>query len=118
MAARAIQHEKALASSDYLALVVAFPLVVIWTDAQVDDAIAVIDGLLDKAELSEGDEQYLDALSVLVEAYESEHIPFPAVSGVGALRHVMEVEDCGRVTCSMSSRRDRSLQRSSMGSAR
>jgi HTH-type transcriptional regulator/antitoxin HigA len=70
-------------------LVVANPLVAIQTETQLDQAIAVIDGLLDKGDLSEGEEQYLDALSVLVEAYESEHIPFPKVSGVDVLRHLM-----------------------------
>ncbi len=64
--------------------------VAIRTGAQLDDVVAVIDSLLDKGRLSEGEDQYLNALSVLVEAYESEHIPFPTVSGIDALRHVME----------------------------
>lgn len=90
MTARAIQHTEAQPSSDYLSLIVAFPLVAIRTEVQLNDAVAVIDSLLDKRALSEGEELYLDALSVLVEAYESEHIPFPTISGVDALRHVME----------------------------
>lgn len=90
MAARAIQGEETQASSDYLSLVVAFPLLAIRTYAQLDDAVAVIDSLLDKGTLSGGEDQYLDALSVLVEACEREHIPFPAVSGIDALRHIME----------------------------
>lgn len=90
MATRTLQHEESQAMSDYLALVVDFPLVAIQTDAQLDEAVAVIDRLLDRGTLSDGEEQYLDALSVLVEAYESEHITFPSISGIHALRHVMD----------------------------
>ncbi|HEX5163952.1 MAG TPA: hypothetical protein VFV93_01045 [Thermomicrobiales bacterium] len=90
MVTPSIQHEKFQASSDYLELVVAYPLIAIRTDAQLDDAVAMIDSLLDRGALSEGEEQYLDALSVLVEAYESEHITFPAVSGIDVLKHLME----------------------------
>ena len=61
----------------------------ILTDDQLNDAVAVIDRLLDKGLLSDDEEQYLDALSVLVEAYEREHIPFPEVAGVDVLRHLM-----------------------------
>jgi HTH-type transcriptional regulator/antitoxin HigA len=93
MATRAIQHEATDVLSDYLALVAAHPLIAIQTDGQLDEAIAVIDDLLDKGELSDGEEQYLDALSVLIEAYESEHIPFPEISGVEVLRHIMAEND-------------------------
>lgn len=89
MAARVIQHESTRASSDYLTLVAAHPLIAIQTDEQLEEAIAVIDELLDRGLLSEGEEQYLDALSVLVEAYEREHIPFPDVAGIDVLRHIM-----------------------------
>ncbi|HYI14820.1 MAG TPA: hypothetical protein VEX37_05490 [Thermomicrobiales bacterium] len=64
-------------------------IITIQTGGQLDDAIALIDDLLDRGSLSEGEEQYLDALSVLVEAYEREHIPFPEVAGVDVLRHLM-----------------------------
>lgn len=40
--------------------------------------------------LSEGEEQYLDALSVLVEAYEREQSPFSTVARIDAVRHVLE----------------------------
>jgi HTH-type transcriptional regulator/antitoxin HigA len=63
--------------------------VLILTENQFSDAIEAIDRLLDKESLSEGEEQHLDALSVLVEAYESEHIPFPEVTGIDVLRHLM-----------------------------
>jgi HTH-type transcriptional regulator/antitoxin HigA len=64
-------------------------VVLILTDDQLNDAVAVIDRLLDKGLLSDDEEQYLDVLSVLVEAYESEHIPFPEIAGVEVLRHIM-----------------------------
>ena len=59
------------------------------TESQFSDAIEAIDRLLDKRSLSEEEERYLDALSVLVEAYEREHIPFPEVAGIDVLRHIM-----------------------------
>ncbi len=53
----------------------------ILTDDQLNNAVAAIDRLLDKGELSELEEQYLDDLSMLVEAYESDANPIPRSCG-------------------------------------
>lgn len=73
----------------YLALVRAFPLVSIHNDAHLEEALAVIDRLLDIPERSTAEEEYLQALTDLVEAYENAHVVIPPVSGVDALRYLM-----------------------------
>jgi HTH-type transcriptional regulator/antitoxin HigA len=74
----------------YLALVRAFPLVSIHNDAHLDEAIAVIDKLLDIPERTTAEEEYLQALTDLVAAYEDAHVVIPTVSGLDALRYLME----------------------------
>ena len=86
MTARLIDADLA----DYLALCRKFPLLSIRDDAHLDEAISRIDALIDRDELSPGEQAYLEALSDLVEIYEDEHIKMPQVSGVDVLRHLME----------------------------
>ena len=86
MAAQLIDADLA----DYLALCRAFPLLSIRDEAHLDEAISRIDELIDRDELSRGEQAYLEALSDLVELYEDEHIKIPPVSGVDVLRHLME----------------------------
>lgn len=74
----------------YLALVSTFPLVPIRDDAHLAAALAVIDGLLDRSQRTPGEEEYLRALTDLVETYESAHVEIPPTSGVEALRYLME----------------------------
>ncbi|HEU4784262.1 MAG TPA: helix-turn-helix domain-containing protein [Ktedonobacterales bacterium] len=74
----------------YLTLVRAFPLVSIHNDAHLDEAIMVIDKLLDIPERSIAEEEYLQALTDLVEVYEDVHVVIPTVSGLDALRFLME----------------------------
>ena len=57
----------------YLELVHAFPLASIKSDEHLDTAQEVMDQLLAKSELDDGEEMYLDALSDLVATYEDEH---------------------------------------------
>jgi HTH-type transcriptional regulator / antitoxin HigA len=47
------------------------------TDDDLDHAIEVIDSLLDLPFRSASEEEYLQALSDLVEAYEDEHVVIP-----------------------------------------
>ena len=86
MAAQLIDADLA----DYLALCREFPLLSIRDDAHLDEAISRIDALIDRDELSRGEQAYLEALSDLVELYEDEHFKMPPVSGVDVLRHLME----------------------------
>lgn len=75
---------------EYLALVHAFPLISIRDDAHLAEALAVMDALLEQPERRVAEEEYLRALTDLVETYEHAHVVIPPVSGVEALRFLME----------------------------
>jgi HTH-type transcriptional regulator/antitoxin HigA len=75
---------------EYLALVRAFPLLSIRDDEHLDDAMAMIDHLIDKPDRTEAEEAYLDTLTDLVETYDNAHVDIPPVTGVEALRYLME----------------------------
>ena len=75
---------------EYLALVRAFPLLSIRDEEHLTEALAVIDRLTDKLHRSAAEDAYLYALTDLVETYENAHIEIPPVSGVEALRYLME----------------------------
>lgn len=77
----------------HLTMVKTFPLQRIRDDAELDASVTVIDNLLDRSHLTEGEQEYLDMLGQLVEAYESEHVQLPDVRGVDVLRHLMEESD-------------------------
>ena len=66
------------------------PLVSIRDDIHLDAALAVIDGLLERPQRSPAEEEYLRALSDLVEVYENAHVEISPVSGVEVLRYLME----------------------------
>jgi HTH-type transcriptional regulator / antitoxin HigA len=76
----------------YLELVLAFPLVSIGSAEHLAAAQMVMDQLLAKARLSDGEEMYLDALSDLVAAYEDEHHPIEPASDADMLRHFLEAK--------------------------
>ncbi len=59
-------------------------------DAHLDEAIAVIDRLLDIPKRSTAEEEYLQALTDLVAVYEDAHVVIPPVNGLDALRYLME----------------------------
>jgi HTH-type transcriptional regulator/antitoxin HigA len=73
----------------YFDLVREFPLVVIENDAHLDRASAFIDYLLDFPRRDAGQDAYLNALTTLVESYESEHVDIPDASGLAVLRNLM-----------------------------
>jgi HTH-type transcriptional regulator/antitoxin HigA len=81
---------KGKARDDYLELVLKFPLTSIKSEEQLQDAQAVMDGLLATEKLSVGQEMYLDALSDLVAAYEDARHPIELASDADMLRHLME----------------------------
>jgi len=83
-------HMDPATERQYLALVRAFPLVSIRDEAHLTDALAVIEWLIEKPERTEAEEAYLGALTDLVETYEHAHVAIPPVSGVDALRYLME----------------------------
>ena len=76
--------------ADYAARNVEFPLLSLQDDAALGRALARIDALLDRDELSAGSAGYLDALTDLVGVYEDRTVHFPRVSGRAILQHLME----------------------------
>src|SRR5207253_4684564 len=74
----------------YLDLVRRFPLRPLHTDADLDAAVAVIDALIDRAGLTTPEQDYLDVLSDLVEAYEAEALPMRPVGDADLLRFLIE----------------------------
>ncbi len=74
----------------YLALIRKLPLRPIRSEAELDRAIAMVDALSDRGALSPAEHDYLLVLSGLIERYEDEHHPIPAVSGVPMLRYLIE----------------------------
>jgi HTH-type transcriptional regulator/antitoxin HigA len=80
------------APGDYFALVRELPLTHIRDDAHLAEAHKMIDRLLQR-DLSDGQQQYLDVLTDLVEAYEDEHHPIPGASEADVLRELMRSND-------------------------
>jgi HTH-type transcriptional regulator / antitoxin HigA len=80
------------ASASYLALARVYPIRPIRSDAELDAAIAVLDGLLSRAKPRDDQEQgYLESLGHEIERYEAAAHPMPAVSGPAMLKHLIEV---------------------------
>ena len=76
----------------YLELVLAFPLAVVKSERHLEAAQEVMDRLLAKDKLDDGEEMYLDALSDLVASYEDEHHAIGPASDADMLRHLMEAK--------------------------
>jgi HTH-type transcriptional regulator/antitoxin HigA len=76
----------------YLELVLAFPLASIKSDKHLVAAQAVMDRLLAKPKLDEGEVIYLDALSDLVASFEDEHYSIAPAADADMLRHLMEAK--------------------------
>jgi HTH-type transcriptional regulator / antitoxin HigA len=86
------------ASDRYFALIRELPLRPIGSDMELDRAIAMIDRLLARRGLAGDEEDYLDVLSHLVEKYEDQRYPIEPVSGLDALRHLVESSGKTRAT--------------------
>jgi len=83
---------KGAGRASYLELVMAFPLASIKTDQELQEAQKVMDQLLARGGLDDGEEMYVDALSDLVAAYEDEHYAIEPASDAEMLRHLMEAK--------------------------
>ena len=83
--------KRALPAS-YFALVKQSPLTHIRDERQLHAAEKVIDRLL-QDKLDQGAQEYLDALTDLVEAYEREHCSIPDASEADVLRELMRSND-------------------------
>jgi HTH-type transcriptional regulator / antitoxin HigA len=80
----------------YLALIREFPLRPIRSEAELDRAIAMVDALSDRKSLTPDEHDYLLVLSGLIEKYEDERYPIPAISGVPMLRYLIESKGVAR----------------------
>ncbi len=77
-------------SDRYIVLIQEFPLRPLRSDRELDRAVAMIDRLLARGGLARDEEDYLDVLSDLIARYEDEHYPIEPISGLDALRHLVE----------------------------
>lgn len=68
-------------SREYLELIGAFPLRRIHTGDQFDAAVALSGQLIGRADLTDDEEEYLEVLCRLIEAYEDVHYPMPEAGG-------------------------------------
>ena len=59
---------------------------------ELENALEVLESMAGH-KLSREQEDYFDALSTLVEAYERDHVPASEVKGVELLRHLLEAND-------------------------
>jgi antitoxin component HigA of HigAB toxin-antitoxin module len=75
---------------EYLMLVQVFPLISIRDDTHLAEALSVIDRLLARSVRRPAEEEYLRALTDLVETYENAHVVIPPTGGIEALRYLME----------------------------
>jgi HTH-type transcriptional regulator/antitoxin HigA len=77
----------------YLELVRRFPLRPIRSEDDLDAATVVIHSLIDLESLTGPEQDYLDVLTDLVEAYEAVHYPEPVVADADMLRFLIEIKD-------------------------
>jgi HTH-type transcriptional regulator/antitoxin HigA len=94
-------HPARRTSDRYFALVREFPLRPIGSDKELDKAIAMVDRLLAQSALTRDEEDYLDVLSDLAEKFEDQRYPIQPVSGLDALRHLIESSGKTRGTVAM-----------------
>jgi HTH-type transcriptional regulator/antitoxin HigA len=94
----------------YLELIQEFPLASIKSDQHLKDSQAVMDMLLARGKLDDGEETYLDALSDLVAAYEDDHHAIEPASDADMLRHLLEAKDVSQIELS----RDTGIPKSSI----
>ena len=60
--------------------------------SELDEAVRMVDSLLDRRDLAPEEEDYLDVLGDLIERYEGEAHPMPPVSDAEMLRHLVEAK--------------------------
>ena len=94
----------------YLERVMDFPLASIKSDVHLAEAQRVMDRLLRRVTLDEGELTYLDALSDLVGSYEDEHHAITPASDADMLRHLMAAKSVSQVQLS----RDTGLAKSTI----
>jgi HTH-type transcriptional regulator/antitoxin HigA len=76
----------------YLTLIRTFPLRPLRSEAELDEALVIIDTLVVKDALAAAEADYLAVLSDLVEQYEAAAHPIPPASDAEMLRHLLEAK--------------------------
>jgi HTH-type transcriptional regulator / antitoxin HigA len=92
MALKMYREEAREDQNSYMELVQRFPLRPIQSEDGLDEAIQVVNTLLDREELDEGSRDYLDVLGDLIEKYETKHHPLPPVSDAEMLQHLIQTK--------------------------
>ncbi len=77
----------------YVDLLIAFPPRTIKSEEELDVIQEVIDGLIDKGDLTSDERDYLNLLGTLVYEYEEEHYPIPDIHGVELLKVLLIERD-------------------------
>src|SRR5437899_9565243 len=87
------KYTPAALSASYLRLVRKFPLRPLRSEAEYDQAASIVDALAVRPEgsLDRGEQDYLDTLTLLVQAYDAEHneMAAGAVDPLTMLKHLM-----------------------------
>jgi HTH-type transcriptional regulator / antitoxin HigA len=73
----------------YMELITRFPLRPLRSERDLDRATRIANELAVRGELSRWEQDYLDVLTDLVEAYEAAHHAIPDLSGPEMLRHLL-----------------------------
>jgi HTH-type transcriptional regulator / antitoxin HigA len=110
MATKAQFRLKGKSRDSYMELVLDLPLALIVSDRHLAEAQRVIDGLLSRGKLDEGEQTYLDTLSDLVGSYEDERHAIEPASDADMLRHLMEARGVSQIQLS----RDTALPKSTI----
>ena len=81
---------KVLVRDSYLDLIRKFPLRPIRSERELDRAIGVVDALLDRQKLDQGESDYLEVLGDLISRYEVAQQPSDDPSDAELLAHLLE----------------------------
>ena len=100
MATRTQFRLKGKSRDSYMELVLDFPLASIQSDEHLAEAQRVIDGLLLRGTLDEGEATYLYALSDLVGSWEDQQHAIEPASDADMLRHLMEAKGVTQIQLS------------------
>ncbi|MBD2628946.1 helix-turn-helix domain-containing protein [Trichormus variabilis] len=73
-------------NTSYIELITSFPPRLIKSEEDLEKTQVVVDKLLDKAELTEAEEDYLDLLGILIHEYEQQQDLVPDIYGVDLLK--------------------------------
>jgi HTH-type transcriptional regulator / antitoxin HigA len=88
----------------YIELVNRFPLRPLRSDAELDQAIAIVDELVTRDNLTSGESDYLEVLSDLVHKYESTQHSVSPVSYAEVLRYLLEANQMAQTELARRSR--------------